>query len=856
MKKATSLSPAATLRPALAGTGTAGAVALGLLLAAAAPAPAQTAPAAGSNPAANVAGRISGVVQNAASKQPVEFATVALLAAGSDKAVLAGACDEKGAFVLGNVPVGDYTLVVSFVGYQPQRVPVSVTAARAVLELPAVLLAATATQLGEVQVTGERALVESKVDRLVYNADKDLTNSGGTAADVLQKAPLLTVDLDGNLQLRGSSNIRVLVNGKPSTLLATNLAEALKQIPADQIKSVEVITAPSAKYDAEGTAGVVNIILKKNNLEGKSGNIGAGVSNRNAYVGGNFNQRRGKLGLNSGMGTNPFFNIARSAARRTDYLTDTTQSQLLQTGRFRNSGWGLWGNLGLDYDLSPKDVLSLGVQGNYRGYLNDRQQYTDYRLFRTEAGALRPLFLDAYNRDIDTREANGNVDVNLGYTKQLARPKQELSVLGLYSLNLGRQRYQLDQQRGELTDYREQSRNDSRNREITLQADYVQPLDSTQTLETGAKTILRHVDSDYRIDADSLDGRSYRPVPARSNEFGYDQNVYAGYASYGFGVGKKWTFKGGARLEHTRISGEFRSSGTVLRTNYTNLAPNLMAAWALTPDHTLKLSYSRRIQRPGIWYLNPYINTADRRNVSSGNPNLNAELTDAYELTYTTFIKKSSVTFSGYWRQTNNAIESVARLVPGTELLATTDTTRILYTTFRNLARNANYGLSAFGSTKLTEKWSLSGNANFYWRQVSSPALGLSNSGGMFNLNLNSSWQFEKGWSAQFFAFANSRQVTLQGRNSGYRIYSLGAKKEFWDKKANVVVAVINPFNARLAFRNDLATPSFDYENNSYFYNRQIRVSFFYRFGKMDNQSRPKKSIQNDDQKQGGGSNG
>ena len=839
------------LRPA--GGRTAG-LALGLILLSAGPLLAQTTPATGTT-APRATGRLTGAVQDAATKKPVEFATVALLAQGSDKATVAGTCDEKGEFVLAGVPVGEYTLVVSFVGYQAQRVPVRVTEGPA-QPLPPVLLTGAVQQLGEVKVTGERALVESKVDRLVYNAEKDLTNAGGTAADVLQKAPLLTVDLDGNLQLRGSSNLRVLVNGKPSTLLATNLAEALKQIPADQIKAVEVITAPSAKYDAEGTAGVVNIILKKNNLEGKNGNIGAGVSNRNAYVSSNYNQRRGKLGLSSALGLNPFLNIARSAARRTDYLSDTTQSQLLQSGRFRNSGWGLWGNLGLDYDLTPKDVLTLGVQGNYRDLLNQRQQYTDYRLLAQDEGLLRTRFVDAYNRAIDTRDGNGNVDLNLGYTKQFIRPRQELSVLGLYSVNLGQTRYQLDQQRGERIDYREKSRNDSRNREITLQADYVQPLDSTQTLETGLKTILRRVGSDYRIDADSLDGRGYRPVPQRSNEFQYDQDVYAGYASYGFRVGKKWTFKAGTRLEHTRIDGRFVSSGTALRTQYTNLAPNLMAAWTVTPDHTLKLSYSRRIQRPGIWFLNPYVNTADRRNVSSGNPNLNAELTDAYELSYTTFVKKSSVTFSGYWRQTNNAIESVARLVPGNTLLATADTTRILYSTYRNLARNSNYGLSAYGSTKLTEKWNLSGNVNVYWRQVNSPALGISNGGAMFNLNVNSGWQFDKGWSAQFYAYANSRQVTLQGRNSGYRIYSLGAKKEFWDKKANVVVALINPFNARLAFRQDLVAPTFDYENNSYFYNRQIRVSFFYRFGKMDNQNRPKKSIQNDDQKQGGGGNG
>ncbi|RTQ52501.1 TonB-dependent receptor [Hymenobacter gummosus] len=847
--------PTTFLRLSAPATGRRAGLALGLLLTAAAPLAAQTTAAPGAA-TAKAAGRITGVVQNAASKQAVEFATVALLAAGSEKAVLAGACDEKGEFVLANVPVGEYTLAVSFVGYQPQRVAVTVTAAQPAVQLPPVLLAAATTQLGEVKVTGERELVESKVDRLVYNAEKDLTNSGGTAADVLQKAPLLTVDLEGNLQLRGSSNIRVLINGKPSTLLATNLAEALKQIPADQIKSVEVITSPSAKYDAEGTAGVVNIILKKNNLEGLNGNTNVGISNRNAYIGGNLNRRRGKLGLSSGLGVNPFYNLARNVTRRTDYLSDNTQSQLDQSGRFTNMGWGTWGQLGLDYDLTPKDVLSFGVQGNYRGFVNDRTQATDYRLFRTDDGT--PLLIDDYDRAIDTRDHNGNVDVNLGYTKQFTKPRQELSLLGLYSLNVGRQRYQLDQTRAEFLDYREQARNDNRNREITLQADYVQPLDSTQTLETGLKTILRHVDSDYRVEADTvLDGRGYRPVPLRSNEFGYDQDVYAGYASYGFALGKKWNFKGGTRLEHTRIVGEFRSTGTQLRTAYTNLAPNLQASWTITPDHTLKASYSRRIQRPGIWFLNPYINSADRRNVSSGNPNLDAELTDAYELSYVTFIKKSSVTFSGYWRQTNNAIESVARLVPGSELLATPDTTRILYTTYRNLARNSNYGLSAFGSTKLTPKWNISGNVNVYWRQVSSPALGLSNGGTMFNLNLNSGWQFEKGWSAQFFGYFNSRQVTLQGRASGYRVYSLGAKKEFWDKKANIVVSVINPFNGKLAFRNELTSPRFDYENNSYFYNRQIRVSFFYRFGKMDNgPSRPKKSIQNDDQKQGGGSNG
>ncbi|WP_400190394.1 TonB-dependent receptor domain-containing protein [Hymenobacter sp. B81] len=811
-------------------------------------------------PAATVkgSGRLSGTITNAKTGQPVEFANVGLLDAAG-KIVNGGACDDKGQFTLGNIGAGSYKLSVSFVGFQTRVVePVVFAGPDATVNLGAVALTPTAQQLGEVKVVGERELVESKVDRLVYNADKDLTNAGGSAADVLQKVPLLSVDLDGNLQMRGSGNIRVLVNGKPSTLLASNLAEALKQIPADQIKSVEVITSPSAKYDAEGTAGVVNIILKKNNLEGFNGSTNAGISNRNAFVSGSFNQRRDKLGLNFNLGTNPFYNLARTVSRRSEFLSDTTQSQLLQQGRFTNLGIGFFAQAGLDYDLTPKDALTLGVQGNVRGFSNDRTQATSYDIFGQSAGSSRLLLRDAFDRDILTKDRNQNLDVNFGYTRTLGKPKQELSVLALYSGFQGNSNYRLDQQRAERLDYREASFNDNHNREITLQTDYVHPIDSTRTLEAGLKSILRYVDSDYRISADSLDGRGLVTVPERSNRFGYDQYVYAGYASYGFQVGKKLSFKTGARLEHTRINGNFISTGSSLETDYTNLVPNLQAAWDVTPDHKLKLSYTRRVQRPGIFFLNPYINTSDRRNISSGNPGLDPELTDSYELGYNTFIKKSSVTVSAYWRQTNNAIESLARLVPGNQLLPTDDTTRVLYTTYLNLARNAVYGLSAFGSTKLTPKWSLNGNVNFYYRSVRSAALDLANGGGMFNMNLNSSWQFEKGWSAQFFGFFNSRRVELQGRSSGYRIYSLGVKKDLMDKKASLTLMAVNPFNGQLAFRNELETERFAYTNNSFFYNRQLRLTFNYRFGKLDNgPARPKKSIRNDDQKQGdGGGNG
>jgi ferric enterobactin receptor len=807
-------------------------------------------PVSGSMAATTGKGRLTGRVVHEKTGQPVEYATVALLEQATGKTVDGAVCDDKGQFILTKIGAGRYKVTVSFIGFQATTIEgVTFATGEAVVDLGLIKLPPTVQQLGEVKVTGERELVENKVDRIVYNAEKDITNSGGTASDVLQKVPLLTVDLNGNLQLRGSSNIRVLVNNKPSAIMASNLAEALKQIPADQIKSVEVITSPSAKYDAEGSAGIVNIILKKNNLEGLNGSVNAAVGTRGAFNSLTVNSHRGKLGLNANVGSNLFLNLARNDSRRTDYLPDNEQSTLEQRGDFTNLGGGGFGQLGLDYDLTPHDALNLSVRGNIFGYTNARSQFTRYTL---------PATTDEYNRDINTHNGSRNLDLNFGYTKTLARPRQELSFLALYTVNKGQTDYDLAQQRypdgRTLEDYRENSFNNNRNRETTFQTDYVQPLDSTQTLEIGVKSILRTVSSDYRIEADSLDGRGFRLVPARSNEFRYDQNVYAGYLTYAFSLGKTLTFKAGGRLEHTRVDGDFMSDQATLQTSYTNLVPSVQAAWDVAKDQKLKLSYTRRIQRPSIYYLNPYINTSNPRNVTVGNPGLDPELTDSYELGYNTYINKSSFTFSGYWRQTNNSIEAVSRTVAARDILPTTDSTRILYTTFQNVARNATYGISLSGSTKLTPKWNLTTNVNFYYVRVKSPTLDLENGGTMHNANITSAWQFEHGWTAQFTGLFNSRQIELQGRSSGYRSYNVAVKKELFQKKGSLTLSVINPFNRQLVFRNDLASDRFTYTDNSYFRNRNLRLSFNYQFGKLENRpARPKKSIRNDDQKQGNG---
>ncbi|HEX8349230.1 MAG TPA: TonB-dependent receptor, partial [Hymenobacter sp.] len=262
-------------------------------------------------------GVLRGSVRDTTTQKPIEYATVTLLPATGTSPLASTTCDDQGRFELKNLPGGSFRLQLSFVGYKARLQNVTITGQ--MTNLGTLTLTAMAHKLGEVTVTGERPLVETKPDRLVYNAEQDATNAGGTAADVLRKTPLLNMDVDGNVQLRGTSNLRILVNNKPSAMLSGNLADALKQIPADQIKAIEVVTSPSAKYDGEGSGGVINIVLKKNTLEGVNGNVGLSGGNRNQSVNGSLNVRRGKLGVSTRFNGSHNNYPSRSNSSRTDF---------------------------------------------------------------------------------------------------------------------------------------------------------------------------------------------------------------------------------------------------------------------------------------------------------------------------------------------------------------------------------------------------------------------------------------------------------------------------------------------------------------------------------------------------------
>ena len=786
-------------------------------------------------------GRLTGTVLDATTKKPVEFATVALLPATGETPLDGTVADEKGRFSLRGLAPGPYRLQLTFLGYAALVRDVTVTSGTT--DLGALTLTATAQQLGDVTVTGEKETVEVRPDRIVYNADRDLTNKGGVAADVLRKVPLLNVDLDGNVQLRGSSNIRVLINNKPSIILAGNLADALKQLPADQIASVEVITTPGAKYDGEGTAGIVNIILKRNNLQGVNGSVGAAAGNRSSNGNFSLNVRRGKIGVSTNVSSYLYYSPSASSLRRLNFngSPENVVSTLTQDGSGNNIGGGGYGRITLDYDPAKNHNLTVGVNGNLNA--NNSQSEQTNTLLTAFGGGRNELF----TRATDYRFQSQSYDVNGTYTRTFeGQKRREWSVLGQHSRNRNLQPYSLDQFDGftanGLPNYQESSDNISRNLETTLQSDYTHPIGEKRSVEVGAKTILRRVLSDYQIQTADGPNAPFEVDQLRSNRFDYDQNVAAAYATYGFPLGKKLNSRVGTRLERTDIIGRFQQNDVTRFTNgYTSLLPNANISYARKPGNTLRLAYSRRIQRPQIFYLNPYENRVDKFNVSRGNPELNPEFTDSYELNYSTFVKGSVLNFSLFTRQTNNAIETVR-----SQRLDTT------ITTYDNIGQNRSYGGSVFGSFKPTTKWEISGSSTFTYVMLRSGFLNTSNQGLIFNVNANSTYKFSKSLSAQFFGGINSSRVQLQGRAAAWNWYSIGFKKTILKEKGDLTLNADNFLSARRDLSSNVSTPFFNLEQHNYIALRGIRLAFGYRFGKIENAPpKQRRSIRNDDAKAG-----
>ncbi len=802
----------------------------------------QPAPAAPALPAGT--GSLTGAVLDSLKKEPVPYATVVLLPATGDSPITGVAADDAGKFSLTKLTAGSFRLRVSYVGYGTQTRAVTVGAGATAL--PPFRLPVAGTALAEAVVIGTKPVVEMRPDRMIYNADQDVTNTGGTAADVLRKAPLLAVDGDGKVTMRGSANFKVLVNNKPSPTLASNLAEALKSIPADQIKSVEIITTPPAKYDGEGTAGIINIVLKKGVDRGLNGRVSASGGNRNTSLNTALNFKKGKLGFTSSANTGTWYNpneFERARYDKQDF------SALAQNSTGRSRGHWYYGTLGLDYDLSEHQSLSLA--GSVQGYIGDNIS----NLFSTFAAPTAPNQL--FSRGTVNNFSGVNGELTGTYTKTFAQARREWSILGQYANNSGTFGYDYDQFQNSYAtlapgqaSYRERSKGRTPGHEYTLQTDFTQPFGEKQTLETGLKAIWRHTGSVADVDTlNPLVNSDFVRATRRATDFRYDQSVQAAYATYTAKLGKKLTVGLGGRVERTSLTADFRTTGSDIPAHsYVTPLPNGNAQYAFSDNNSLRLAYSRRITRPYIDYLNPFVDRSDPQNISRGNPNLDPELTDSYELSFNTNGKAGSLNIAASARRTGNAIEQVR--LP-------TDAAGVTTQTYANVAANAFYQLNFYGSAKPAKGWDISGGPDVQYIVRRSPALGIERRGFMAGINFNTSYKLPKGFTVQGFLFGSLPSPDLQGRGPANLYYQMGGKKTFFKEKADLTLNFGSPFNKSWAYRSSTSTPYFDETSTYRSFQRSFRLSFGYRFGQAQ-QTKQRKSISNDDvkggaSKQGGG---
>lgn len=787
---------------------------------------------------------LSGTVKDSTANQVLEFSSVMLVKKG-EKASDGINSDSTGYFEFKNVQPGEYTLSVFYVGYPKLERSVTVDNSGKNIALGMVNMRNSSNTLKEVNIVDIRQLIEQRPDGMVYNAEKDFTNKGTTADQLLRKVPMVTVDMEGNVQLRGSDKIRVLIDGKPSTIVAASVKDALKMIPSDNIKSVEVITSPGAKYDGEGAAGVINIITKKSVMKGLSGTLFSELSYNvpqeffTGHAGFNLNYRNNNFGMSLNAGFSRWQMVLGTEATRTDFPNTDSISTLLQNNRFKGGGNFVWSQLSADYQIDSLQSIQAGI--SYRPGKWTQDVDMSNKLIPSPSSPPPPA---DFRRTTHSESPRDNIGFNATYSRKFKNnPKRTLDILTQYAINTQDAKYELEANNigTDVINYKERNANKNTNGEFTIQADYVQPLKKhNQKIETGLKFINRNITSDYQLEYwEPGNGADYKIDPSRTNKLDYKQQVAAAYGQFSSQLGKRLSMIAGLRYEFTNIDGHQQEAGSDFSSQFNNVLPNLSFAYDLKNYSKLKLAYNMRIERPSINYVNPYINYSDKYNLTQGNPLLVPEKTHNVELTYSTFFKTTSLNLSAFYRHTGNAIENVTRV--GDD--------NVSRTTYQNIAKNNSIGLDFYGSTTLFGKWTISPRGGLYYMMLNSPSLNIENKGWQYSANLYTSFKLSERFSLAGFAMYNGNNIMLQGKQDGWYYYYLGVQMTVLKGKGTIGLVGENFLSPEVKMTTKYKYQNAEYTQKTIYYGRGLQLSFNLNFGKMSFSQ--KKSVKNDDLKQG-----
>ncbi len=773
---------------------------------------------------------VKGKVIDAGTQSPLDFVNVTVFKPGNSIPVASVVSNANGEFTLPTVNNGKYSLRISYVGYNTHNQELIVS--EKPLHLGTIPLEGNAKNLATVEVIGQGSQMRFDIDKKVFSVDKNISAAGGSASDVLKNIPSVKVDNEGNVSLRKDANVEVWINGKPSGLTADNRAQVLQQMPAESIESIEIMTNPSAKFNPEGTAGIINLVMKKNRKAGYYGSVSAGLmyptgGKIGQSFGTNINYNSGKIDAYLNVGYRAMnFKGGGNSTRYNNASPTLADTILTQNNVMRNSFSGLFMRTGIDYHLNDKNTISIGGFGmagsgksnstlNYlKTDLISNQIIRDYSQTNTGTGT-RPsvnINLD-YRHDFDSK-GNHNLMTSLSYSAHNRG---------------GDNRYQQTDLPSPANDKTQSS--DNNNKELSFKADYTNKFTETSRFEAGWQSTV----SNRLSDASGYYTQTNVNLPEYQNKFDYDEMIHAAYLTYGDRFLDKFSMQGGLRAEY--LDKKFTNTTTtgaqtIDPKSTLQLFPSMYLSYTLSKSDEIQLNYTRRVNRPRGRQISPFRDYSDSTSISYGNPNLLPEYSSALELNYLKSWQSHSLSASAYYRITDNVIENVRFFNAGT-----------MENTYMNIAKRQNSGLELVAKDQLFTILNLTSSVNLYHSKINSSvyvnpyntAISTTIPGQStfsWSANMMANLMLSKTMSGQITAEYSSPTLIAQGKESAEYKIDLGLRKTFFDRKLSVNIMAMDIFNFNKEKTTTLGT-GFYQVAESYFRRRMIGFSVSYNFGNM-----------------------
>lgn len=810
---------------------------------------------------------ISGTVYDKDINQPLEYATVSFTDPATNEIVNGGITNLEGVFSI-NVSPGNYNVTVEYISYETKTFPNQVFTEDT--DMGRIAIGINVEALDAVEVIAERTTVEIKLDKKIYNIGRDITTSGGTVSDALNNVPSVAVDIDGAISLRGNENVRILINGKPSALAGFGDTNLLSQLPAEAIERVEVITSPSARYDAEGTAGILNIILRQKETLGFNGSLNFNIGHPdNLGLNSNINYRTENYNLFSNLGYR-YFDAPRTGFSDTEYLRRFRNGEVIEPefDRIRednnvdrlNRNYNA--NLGMEYFINDQSSITGSVFYRYGedadNGVNESKRFNDGELVE-----------ETFRRERQNEKDN-SYQFALNYINRFNDEGHELTVDLQYEKDAETQRtritedYVFTEQEGQESFQEELVFTEEDQKEYLIQADYVLPIGEDSRFEAGYRGNFENQITDYRLEQEDLINGGFFVNDTLTNVFDYSENVNALYTQYGSKFGK-FSFLLGLRLENTQLKGNINSRlseeelreayGFPIQTNFDNnylgLFPTVNVIYNLDKDdnerteESVTLGYNRRINRPRGWFINPFPSRSSRTNVFQGNPNLRPAFASAFDLGYLKRWDKLTLTSSVYYQYETDSFERVEENT-GQE---TSDGIDIIRTIPINLSTNTRTGAELGVLYNPSRAVRLNGSVNFFQFETEGDFNGVNydakNTSWFARFSSKITLPAKIDWQTNMFYRGASQGA--QTRNKGIFSLDLAFSKDLFQDNATISLNVRDLLNSRKR-RSFTSTDFFLRESEFQWRQRQINLSFIYRFNQQKQRQRNNRQENFDDE--------